>query len=241
MGMKARILVVDDDEQLLKLLDQVLSGLGVEVCAVESGQRAAELVGKDKFDGVFLDWKMPKMTGMELARRVRDSEPNSDCPIVMLTGHPSPSAVEESRDAGVDFFLPKPLSMHQIGGVLDAMEGMKMGRRPRARRVPMRSRVIVRWGLNRIEGQTRNVSSSGMLAVFESSPPIGSRVTLEFTLPGDDTPIDLGAQVSRVTICAHVARVTPNRQVGFRFTDSSSETTSRLGHYLSSIPDTVAP
>ena len=62
MGMKAIILGVDDDEQLLKLLDQVLSGLGVEVCAVESGQRAAELVGKDKFDGVFLDWKMPKMT-----------------------------------------------------------------------------------------------------------------------------------------------------------------------------------
>ena len=43
MGMKARILVVDDDEQLLKLLDQVLSGLGVEVCAVEWQRTIPEL------------------------------------------------------------------------------------------------------------------------------------------------------------------------------------------------------
>ena len=241
MGMKARILVVDDDEQLLKLLDQVLSGLGVEVCAVESGQEAAEMVGKDRFDGVFLDWKMPKMTGMELARRVRESEPNSDCPIVMLTGHPSPAAVEESRDAGVDFFLPKPLSMHQIGGILDAMDGMRMGRKPRARRIPMRCLVIVRWGTNQMGGQTRNVSSSGMLAVFESSPPIGSRVSLEFTLPGDESPIGLPAQVSRVTIRAHVARITPNRHVGFRFTDPTDEVSARLVDYLNSIPETVTP
>ena len=188
MGMKARILVVDDDEQLLKLLDQVLSGLGVEVCAVESGQEAAEMVGKDRFDGVFLDWKMPKMTGMELARRVRESEPNSDCPIVMLTGHPSPAAVEESRDAGVDFFLPKPLSMHQIGGILDAMDGMRMGRKPRARRIPMRCPVIVRWGTNQMGGQTRNVSSSGMLPSSNRHPRLGVAFPWNSPFPETNPP-----------------------------------------------------
>ncbi|MFB3140776.1 MAG: response regulator, partial [Candidatus Acidiferrales bacterium] len=63
--------------------------------------RAAELAEREKYDGVFLDWKMPELDGLELAQRIRQSTMNPNCPIVMITGITEPGALKNSFQAGI--------------------------------------------------------------------------------------------------------------------------------------------
>ena len=67
MAFKPKILVVEDDEQMLRLLGEVLAQMGAEPYCEGSSVHAAELAEHEKFDGVFLDWKMPELDGLELA------------------------------------------------------------------------------------------------------------------------------------------------------------------------------
>lgn len=73
---KPRILVVDDEQQMLRLLCEVLTQLGAEPQGFSSSRNAAEIVNFQKFDGVLLDWMMPEMDGLELAERIRGSNSN---------------------------------------------------------------------------------------------------------------------------------------------------------------------
>ena len=68
---RPKILIVDDDLQMLGLLGNVLSQMGAEPHCVASSPQAAELITRHKFDGMFLDSDMPEMTGVELAERKR--------------------------------------------------------------------------------------------------------------------------------------------------------------------------
>ncbi|MFQ5791780.1 MAG: response regulator, partial [Acidobacteriota bacterium] len=61
---KPKILVVDDDLAALELIARTLESLGTTPTCVQSSPAAAELIGKEKFDGVFLDWLMPEMDGL---------------------------------------------------------------------------------------------------------------------------------------------------------------------------------
>ena len=86
MAVKTKILVVDDEPQMLQLLSEIMAQMGAEPHCVESGPQAAERINREKFDGVFLDWKMPVINGLDLAKCIRQSKSNARCPIVMLTG-----------------------------------------------------------------------------------------------------------------------------------------------------------
>ena len=66
MGIKIRILVVDNDPQVLQLITEVLTQMGTDVECVKSGLQAAALIEKEKYDGFFLDWTAPEIGGAEL-------------------------------------------------------------------------------------------------------------------------------------------------------------------------------
>ncbi len=99
----ARILLVDDEEEILKLLERRLTRLGHQVTtAVEGGQALARLQ-KAQFDLAILDLTMPEMNGLELAERCRAQHPTLK--ILMLTGSPVTEEIETARYP----FLRKPL------------------------------------------------------------------------------------------------------------------------------------
>jgi len=120
MPFRPRILVVDDDPQMLKLVGEVLAGMGAEPHCVQSSRQAAELVNREKFDGVFLDWFMPELDGLQLAERIRWSKTNSTCPMVMLTANQEPDAMRQCFRVGINFFLQKPATVDRIQGLLKA-------------------------------------------------------------------------------------------------------------------------
>ena len=70
MKLNAQILAVDNDPQMLGMMGKLISQTGATPRCVASGPLAADLVDRDKFEGVFLDWQMPEMSGAELVQRI---------------------------------------------------------------------------------------------------------------------------------------------------------------------------
>jgi len=110
--MKADILLVDDEEQFLKVLSQRMEGRGMKVDTSTSGEEALSKVQGKEFDAIILDLAMPGMGGMETLKRIRSENP--DVQIIMLTGHGSvEKGVEAMKEGAVDF-LEKPADLNKI-------------------------------------------------------------------------------------------------------------------------------
>lgn len=114
---RLKALIVDANPHMRKVLRSILHAFGV-TAIYESGEgtRALELLRETRPDVIFLDWKMPDVTGLELTKKVRTapSSPNPFIPIIMLTGHAQTSHVLQARDAGVTEVLAKPISPRSI-------------------------------------------------------------------------------------------------------------------------------
>ena len=114
---KLKILVVDDNQHMRKLVVTILQAFGTtQFHEAPSGERAWEQLREMNPDVVLLDWQMEGMSGLEFARMVRTSpqSPNPFLPIIMLTGHTHLDHVRQARDAGVNEFLAKPVSVKAI-------------------------------------------------------------------------------------------------------------------------------
>ncbi|MFI4940057.1 MAG: response regulator [Burkholderiales bacterium] len=112
MGATRKILVVDDDPVVGKSFDRVLSNKGYVVITASNGEEALRKIKNEHYDLVFTDIKMPGMSGIEVAERVKASQPW--LPVVIVTGYGSGANVTRAEAAGVSGFLNKPLSPEMI-------------------------------------------------------------------------------------------------------------------------------
>jgi CheY-like chemotaxis protein len=112
-----RILVVDDNEFMISLISAMMKAFGVGHCDIApNADSAMEKLSDTGADIVFIDWRMPGMSGIDLVgqiRKGRDS-PNRYLPIVMLTGMNERKHVIAARDAGVNDFLAKPVAARDL-------------------------------------------------------------------------------------------------------------------------------
>jgi CheY-like chemotaxis protein len=107
-----RVLVVDDDPAVRKSFDRVLTGKGYAVITAENGEEALRKLNEEKYDLVYSDIRMPGMSGLEVAEKVRARRPWT--PVVIITGYGTDIAEERAKAAGVSKFLHKPLSPAMI-------------------------------------------------------------------------------------------------------------------------------
>ena len=110
---KARLLLVDDDEQSLEVLSAVLLGLGVRHARkCESAAEARRAISQSPYDLMLVDHVMPVEDGLSLCREVRRdlSSQNRTTPLILLTSRPSRETVALARDAGAHFTVAKPVS-----------------------------------------------------------------------------------------------------------------------------------
>ena len=112
MTVLKKILVVDDDPVIGKSFDRVLSGKGYAVITASNGREALDKLARENYDAVFTDIKMPGMSGIEVAARVRAARPW--LPVVIVTGYGSEANEAKAKEAGVAAFLRKPLSPEMI-------------------------------------------------------------------------------------------------------------------------------
>src|SRR5687768_12817011 len=114
---KVRVLLVDDDVEMLQLLRGLLKQLGfLQIITATDGSEAIALLSDKKamreheIDLIITDWNMTPVTGIELLRFIRTSaeSPNQYMPVIMLSGRGEWSDVEHARDAGFTEYLIKP-------------------------------------------------------------------------------------------------------------------------------------
>lgn len=109
-----KVLVVDDDPVVGRSFERVLSGKGYAVITARDGEEALRKLDAEAYDVVFTDIRMPGMSGLEVAERVKANQPW--LPVVIVTGYGTEDNEARAEAAGVAEFLRKPLSPEAIEG-----------------------------------------------------------------------------------------------------------------------------
>src|SRR4051812_5604470 len=116
----ASVLVIDDEPVVLDLLRRVLADKGLVIRTARDGEEALALVAQEEFACVLADKNLPGIDGIEVVRRIRQSQPHCAC--IVMTGYASTeSAVEALRLGAVDY-LEKPFD--DLGGVADRVDDL---------------------------------------------------------------------------------------------------------------------
>jgi len=109
-----RILVIDDEPQIRRVMRAALSATGYEVSDARSGEDAVEKLGGERFDLILLDVNLPGMSGLEACRVIRRETLVPDVPIIMLTVRNAEKDIVEALDAGADDYVVKPFGTPEL-------------------------------------------------------------------------------------------------------------------------------
>ena len=113
----ARILVIDDEENIREILSDILSADDHEVLTAESGTDGLALLAQHQFDLVFTDLTLPGMDGYEVASRVKEKDP-SIC-VSLVTGWGATLDAAQVQERGIDMVLSKPFRFDQVMGLVE--------------------------------------------------------------------------------------------------------------------------
>jgi two-component system NtrC family response regulator/two-component system nitrogen regulation response regulator GlnG len=114
---RRRILIVDDAGPVVVLCVNVLQALGYAVKGANSGEVAVDILRKERFDMMVLDYKMPGLTGLEVFAQARALHP--DLPVVLVTGHGTPQIVDEANRLGFASILLKPFTSDELRSTVE--------------------------------------------------------------------------------------------------------------------------
>lgn len=120
---RERILPVDDEEFIVKMAKEMLERLGYEVVPCTGGMEAAALFRKapEEFDLLISDLTMPGMSGMEVAKELKNLRP--DMPVILCTGFSETITEQAETEAGIGALLMKPIRRSTIAGAIRKVLG----------------------------------------------------------------------------------------------------------------------
>lgn len=111
---KNRILIVEDEESLLKLESILLSSKGYNVTGVMDGRSALEEVRINKPDLVLLDIMLPEIDGFEVCRQIKENPETRHIPVVMLTAKKNSQDLARGQQVGCDSYITKPFKSSKV-------------------------------------------------------------------------------------------------------------------------------
>lgn len=117
----ARVLLVEDEEEILQLMALHLRRADLEVETAVDGDRAAEILQRRSFDLIVLDWMLPGMSGLELTRWLRRSRGGSRVPVLFVTAKTDPEHVVIALGCGADDYIPKPFDTMEFMARVQAL------------------------------------------------------------------------------------------------------------------------
>jgi len=138
--MPKKILVVDDERQIVKLVEINLRKAGYDVICAYDGVEALEKVQSDRPDMLVLDVMMPRMNGFDVLKKLQSNPDTEQIPVIMLTAKAQDADIFAGWQSGVSSYLTKPFnprelltfvqrifeSMDQVGGRQDDFDGDKV-------------------------------------------------------------------------------------------------------------------
>jgi CheY-like chemotaxis protein len=187
--MALRLLIVEDDVASLELMEEVFVSLNAEVRAVGESSKAADLVNRERFDGIFLDLEMPYMNGFDLARWIRNSSRNRSTPIITVTGRDDRQTMQRVFASGATFYLQKPIDRQKLTNLYRTVRGSLYECRRRSIRVPLQTEVVCTVDAQQFKGTSWNISQGGIqVEVYGLS--VGQNVRVTFRLPSSGAAVD---------------------------------------------------
>lgn len=222
-GMSFRILLVEDSPETLQLMTDVLKSLSVEVLPVMDSEVAADLVTRERFDGIFLDLEMPKLDGFALAQVVRNSTWNRTTPIVIVTGSSDRQVMAQSFKAGGNFFLAKPVDRKRLAGLLNTTRGTMLASRRGLVRASLQVELRREDIRSNLSLRCANISERGLLLEGDPTLRPGAEIRLSFALP---------RQSGRIVVLATVARIDKQGCAGVNFRNLREAEQQRIRRYI---------
>lgn len=233
-----RILLVEDDQHVIDLLTPSVTGMGFEVDTARDGEKGLALAEKYQFDLIVLDVGLPKMSGIEICRRLREKSIRT--PILMLTGRTDELDTVLGLEIGADDYVGKPFRIREVEARIAAL--LRRNRYLRERlETQAAENPILRFGSLCIDTEKRNVTIDDkpveltalefrILTYFASQPGT--------TVPRDRLLQDVwGYEIMNYssTVTSHISRlrnkIEPNPEepiylmtvhgVGYRFCESA--------------------
>jgi CheY-like chemotaxis protein len=221
--MQRRALVVDDEADECEFIKSVLTASGQDSLTLSDTREATGYLRQEKFSVALFDMRMPTPDGLELTRRARESGLNQRTPIIVISDDPSPAAASLAFSAGASFFLYKPVDKTRLTKLIQATEGAIEHERRRFRRIPLRSKVQLRYGDKQWFGETVDLSLDGMQVKGPEKLPSGAVVSVSLFLNPGVKPIQgLGS----------VVRAISEDRVGIQLNRLSLEESGRLQEFL---------
>jgi two-component system, OmpR family, phosphate regulon response regulator PhoB len=127
---KVRILIVDDDQSVLKLMASLLDRAGMEPIMAENAASAAQVLKKPPLpDLLILDLMLPDVSGVEFLRQIRSKSVFDNLPVIILSALADPDQIREGLSAGADRYLTKPYLANNL--VITVQEMLRSGRNNR--------------------------------------------------------------------------------------------------------------
>ncbi len=186
---------------------------------VDDEAAVCEMLGKV----LFLDLHMAAPDGSELARQMRHSRWNQTTTIVLMSDDQRPSAMSIGFEAGASFFLYKPIDRERLLKLIRATQGATEYGRRRTRRVALQSKVRLRYGAEELEGETVDVSLSGILVKAGRTLPTGSPVHVS---------LDLAPRMQPLVGVGSVVRIVGGNQMGIQLDQLTVAESERLQEFL---------
>jgi DNA-binding response OmpR family regulator len=122
MGLK--VLVVDDEEDIVEVIQDRLEAYGFTVAVAGTGLEALKKLSTEKFDGVFLDVKMPEMGGIEALEEIRKMD--KKLPIIIITSSSTREAAIEAIAKGANEYVLKPFEWEELKAKIEAVYKITM-------------------------------------------------------------------------------------------------------------------
>ena len=116
--MSARIVVADNEEDIVRLVAFVLRRRGYTVLEARSGEEALDLIRRERPDLAVLDLRMPGMDGLQVIRALAADETVEPLPLIMLSASAQQAEIEAGLSAGVAAYVAKPFTPQHLAGVV---------------------------------------------------------------------------------------------------------------------------
>jgi len=123
----SKILVCDDEPSILNILEFSLASEGYQVVAAADGDRALALAASEDPDLIILDVMMPRRTGIEVCRLLKQGRETAHIPVILLTARGRREDREAGQQAGADSYITKPFSPQRLLEKVQAMLGVRHG------------------------------------------------------------------------------------------------------------------
>lgn len=116
--MKEKILIVEDNPLNMRLIEMTLRPKGYRLLGATDGEKALDMAIREKPDLIIMDISLPKVSGLEVTKRLRQMPASNHIPIIAVTAHAMKGDEAKIIDAGCDAYLPKPINTRQLPVVI---------------------------------------------------------------------------------------------------------------------------